>query len=203
MARKGFSGIGRVRRMLKRLPDEFRAEMEAALKSTGQTIRAGMQAKLAATTRKRTGALSSAINFKVYPKSLALRVGIIGRAARSRSTIRKYRRQGKSVAEVRNLNGLFYGRVLNFGRRAQVVLVQRRRRVEAAIGLGHNRGILRTERGRKVAEDIVSTYRMNVPAIAPKRFVTGLAPDLRSTVAANTRGIMARALKANPGLADD
>jgi phage tail protein X len=33
--------------------------------------------------------------------------------------------------------------------------------------------------------------------------VTGLAPDLRSTLAANTRGIMARALKANPGLADD
>ncbi|MDO7843451.1 hypothetical protein [Sphingomonas immobilis] len=169
MARSKLPGIARFRRLLRRLPDETRGELVVELSVTGRQIAQAMRAK----APHKTGALRSGISEKVLPRSLRLQVGLLGT------------RSGRS--------SLFYGRIQDLGRRAQVVLVQRRRRVSFEAG-GRKLNALLTSRGRKRAEDVVATYRMKVKAMQPKRFITGRYPDLRSTLNANLRGIFGRAL---------
>jgi hypothetical protein len=120
--RGALKGARKVKRLLKRLPDEVSAEMAAVLKEHGPVITA--YAKAAAP--QRSGALSRAISWKVLPKSLSLRVGLLTKA-----TSRK----------------LFYARILEFGRKAQTVVVKRR-----------------TKTGR------VSAYRLRVKAISRGRY---------------------------------
>lgn len=170
MARSRVRGIGRFRRLLKRMPDAVRGELVVELAVTGRQIKQAIQAR----APRRTGALQAGITDEVLPKSLRLQVGLLGT------------KRGRA--------DLFYGRIQDLGRREQVVLVQRRRRVEAEIGGGRTANILRLHRGRKVAEDIVSSYYMRVRAMPAKRFITGRFPDLRKTLNDNLRGIFARAL---------
>lgn len=89
-----------------------------------------------------TGALLSGLGIQLLLDQLRVRVGLI------------------------NLTGgrasLFYGRIIEFGRHAQTVLVQRRRRVN---------GKLRLLNRRKRLEDIVATYSLPVKARAPEPFV--------------------------------
>jgi hypothetical protein len=94
----------------------------------------------------RTGDLWRGLSVQVLSGGHKIRVGIVGKADAASS----------------KKSNLFYGRIVEFGRRGQVVNVQRRRRVG---------GRLRTTRGRKRAEDIVSTYTMKVPSAAPRPFV--------------------------------
>jgi hypothetical protein len=108
-----------------------------------------------------TGALRAGLSVLLMLEQLRIRVGLIG--LRNGST-RK-----------RSFGDLFYGRIVEFGRKAQTVLVQRRRRVAADIGGGEQRRILRTSRRRKIAADIVVTYPMKVKARAPHPFV--FVPD--------------------------
>lgn len=170
MARRGLRGIARIRRLIRRLPGEVRGELIVELRVTGRRIWQAIKAR----TPRKTGALEGGISYRVLPTSLRLQIGLLGTP------------KGRAR--------LFYGRIQDLGRREQVVLVQRRRRVTVSTGDGSTAAILRTARGRKVPGDIVSTYRMKVRGMQGKRFVTGRYPDLRRELRDNLKGIFARSL---------
>jgi len=180
MARTKIRGLGKFRRLLRRMPDAVRGELVVELSVTGRQIAQAMKAK----TPQKTGAVRQGITSKVLPKSLRLQVGLLGT------------RGGQSK--------LFYGRIQDLGRRAQTVLVQRRRRVAQTFRDGRTVNMLRTgSGGRKRTEDIVATYKMRVRGMAPKRFITGRMPDLRRTLNDNLRGIFARSLSRIAGGGDE
>ena len=104
-----------------------------------------------------TGTLRGALSVWLMLEQLRVRVGLIGTRNR-RSKKRSY-------------GNAFYGRFVEFGRKAQTVLVQRRRRVLADVGDGVQKRILRTSRGRKLAADIAKTYSLKVKARAPHPFI--------------------------------
>lgn len=99
--RGALKGARRVKRLLKRLPDDVAVEMVAVLREHAPAITA--YAKAAAPYGK--GKLTRAIAWKVLPKSLSLRVGLLT----------------KAIARP-----LFYARILEFGRKAATVIVKRR-----------------------------------------------------------------------------
>ncbi len=168
-------GIARFRLLLRRMPDHLRGEIVAELHVTGRRM---LQAVLARAPRL-SGRLRAGLSSKVLPTSLRLQIGLLGTPT------------GRAK--------LFYGRIQDIGRKAQVVLVQRRRRVNVSIR-GRTVGILRTMRnGRKETQDIVATYRMRVPAMEGKRFVTGRYPELRAELKGNLRGILTRSLRSVGG----
>lgn len=179
MARHPLRGIGRVRKMLRRLPDTVNAEIVVEISVTGRQMLAAVLAR----TPRKSGALQGGESFKVLPKSLRLQVGLLGT------------KRGRSK--------LFYGRIQDLGRKAQIVTVQRRRRVETTLSTGQRISQLRTKGGKKLSADIVSTYRMKVPAMEGKRFITGRYPDLRRILNQNLRGIFSRALSSAASRAGD
>ncbi len=91
-------GALRVRNILRSLPDECQQMLVQELEAAGPKVlqRARSEAP------RRTGALKEGLGFKVYPRLGQLIVGIYG-----------------SKQKVRDL---FYGRILEFGRRAQTVM---------------------------------------------------------------------------------
>ena len=170
MARRPVKGIGRVRKLLRRLPDAVAGEIVVELNVTGRQMN---QAVLAKAPRK-SGALRAGISYKVLPKSLRLQVGLLGT------------RKGQSK--------LFYGRIQDLGRKAQVVSVQR---FKAGVKREYDRA------GRKSGGGLTRRYLMKVRAMAPKRFVTGRYPDLRRALRDNLRGTFARSLQSISGAGDE
>lgn len=171
MARQRIKGIARFRRLLRRLPDAVRGEILVELHVTGREMLRAVQAR----APHLTGKLRAGLQSKVLPTSLRLQIGLIGTPA------------GRAK--------LFYGRIQDLGRKAQVVMVQRRRRVTLSRRDGSTYSTLRTDaRGRKERADVVATYRMKVRAMEPKRFITGRYPDLRAALNSNMRGIFSRSL---------
>ncbi|WP_242140867.1 hypothetical protein [Sphingomonas sp. TREG-RG-20F-R18-01] len=120
------------------LPDAAREQIGVEMAMIGRDYLALQQVRVP----KETGALESGLSLQLLLDSLRVRVGLT------------------------NLTGyrwdLFYGRIVEFGRKAQTVLVQRRKAAN---------GRLRTARGRKRAEDIVASYTLNVKARAAAPFV--------------------------------
>lgn len=173
--RSRITGGRRFRRLMKALPDAMRGQLVSVLNSGGRAILSAMRAK----APKRTGALSKGLSYRVMEKSLRLRVGLLGTKG------------GRAK--------LFYGRIQDLGRKGSIVTVQRRQRVSVNIGDGEVANVLRTSRGRKRAEDIVTTYRMRVRPMAPKRFITGRYPELKSAIGNAMRGIWTRALRSIGG----
>ncbi|MBY0583269.1 MAG: HK97 gp10 family phage protein [Sphingomonas sp.] len=148
----------RARRILRQLPDAMRAELVDALNRGGDALVATVKSR----TPRRSGALAAGIRKKVLPQSLRLRVGLVGPV--------KERRQ------------LFYGRILDLGRKAQTVAVAPRKYA--------NRTFVR-QGGRRVA---LKTFVVRVRAIAPKRFITGQYPQARSIITGQVKFIWERAL---------
>jgi hypothetical protein len=70
-------GAGKVRRLLKRLPADVSGEMVGVLRDKAPAITAYSKME----TPSLTGGLRGKIDWKVYPKSTSLRVGLIGKAA--------------------------------------------------------------------------------------------------------------------------
>lgn len=159
-------GIARFRRLLRRLPGVVRGEIVAELYVTGRQM---VQAVLAKTPNRR-GALRSGIKSKVLPTSLRLQIGLIGSKAERA--------------------GLFYGRIQDLGRRAQIVSVRRYRRGARSLDVDR----FKLGRGGGKSAKLTTTYQMRVRGMAPKRFITGRYPDLRQTLNQNLRGIFARSL---------
>lgn len=162
-------GIGRARRIMRRLPDSMRNEIEEVLNDAGPVIQGIMRSRAPV----RRGAVREGIVWRVLKGSMRLRIGLLGtKSARSK---------------------LFYGRIQDLGRRAQTVFVQRRRSGSPMF----------LRRGRKWSEDIVTSYRMNVRAMAPKRFVTGRMPDARQALRDKLHGVWDRALRTISGASND
>lgn len=98
--RSRLSGGRRFRRIMKGLPDAMRGQLVSVLNSGGRAILSAMRAR----APRRTGALRAGLSYRVLPKSLRLRVGLLGRG------------RGK----------LFYARIQDLGRKGQTVSVRRR-----------------------------------------------------------------------------
>ncbi|HEX7852321.1 MAG TPA: HK97 gp10 family phage protein [Sphingobium sp.] len=151
MARR-VKGGARIRQILRGMPSAFRQEMVDVLDKGGQDLVPQMQAK----APSRTGATREAIKYKVFPQSMKLNVGLIGL------------KKGRS--------NLFYARIQDLGRKAQVVTIRR---------------------------GPLAGKPMNIRAMAAKHFVTGSFPELRETINSGLKGIFARALKRVSGGAGD
>ena len=127
--RSQLKGVAAVRRLLKQLPASVKEEMADVLADAGPEYLAAVRAD----TPVRTGALRAGLSWKLLRTSLRLRVGLLGK---------------------RVLSDLFYGRIVELGRKAQVVSVTRRAGV--------------------------APYKMRVRAMAPRPFVYKRRPELRT-----------------------
>ncbi len=144
---KHLRGSKAFRRTLKQIPQEARLELAHVLEDVGPKLARLIQAN----TPSRTGALRQGIKWKVLRRSLRLQVGLLGT------------KRGRAK--------LFYGFILNFGRKAQNVNVRRR-----------------------TPSGAVASYLMRVRAFKALHFVTGRYPDLRKMTAARLKSIWDRVL---------
>jgi len=170
MARRRIQGVSRVRKLMRRMPDAARDELVQELNVTGAEIARLVRAK----APSRRGDLRDGLSHKVFPKTLRLQVGLLGSKAER--------------------TGLFYGRIQDLGRKAQIVRVIRH--------LGRGKvGRYLMKGGARVVDR--KPYDMRVRAMAPKRFVTGRYPELRRQLVRNVRGIFVRALSTMTGVGDE
>ena len=159
MAKRRLRGATTVRSMLRRLPEDVRHEMIVELNVSGRDMLGLMRGR----APQRTGATRRGLSFRVFPKTLKLMVGLIStKAGRSR---------------------LFYARIQDLGRKAQIVTARRFR-------AGGQRIIFR---GKKFGP-AVQTYTINVPAMPGKKFITGRMPELRRILQRNLKNIWQRSL---------
>jgi len=146
-------GVELVLRQFDTIPQAAREQLGVEMGIIGREFRDAQRAAAA----EDTGALKAGLSVWLMLDQLRVRVGLIG------SRNRRSRR--------RSFGDLFYGRIIEFGRKAQKVVVQRRRRVAADLGGGKSAQILRTSRRRKLAADITATYTMNVKALPARPFI--------------------------------
>ncbi|TCP33272.1 hypothetical protein [Sphingomonas sp. BK235] len=131
------------RRIMQQLPDEARSDLVASFDRAGRRTQAAVQAR----AKRKTGALRQGVKYVVRPKTLRLQVGLLGT------------KRGRSK--------LFYGFVLDKGRKAQTVRIARGPRTGAS---------------------------MKVRAIAGDRFVSGQYRDLRDSVTREVKPMLNRIL---------
>lgn len=156
--RRALKGAGRIRKMLRRLPDDVAIEINAVLASAGQQ---GLVYARSQTPAK-TGALRNALAVKLYPKTMRMRLGLIGK---------------------RQQRNFFYGHILDKGRKARAVRVQRRTPSGAIIN-----------------------YIMRVSPISPARYdiVYGRAEQfIKGLVNKPLRDVYTKALRRAAGVSDD
>ncbi|QUT04840.1 HK97 gp10 family phage protein [Sphingobium phenoxybenzoativorans] len=139
------------------MPDAMHRELEDVLDQGGADIQKAMIAR----TPRRTGKLAAGIKKRVLRKSLRLRVGLLGTP------------KGRAK--------LFYGRIVDLGRRSQLVTVTRRKVAGSVL-----------VRGRKVAGE---PYVMRVRGFSGRRFVTGRMPDVRNLLNQRLKSVWDRVLK--------
>lgn len=132
---------------LTRLFDTLPADAEAALKEQLPKVAAAILAVQREGVPVRTGDLWRGLAIQTLNDGLKVRAGLVGTTSSSGKT---------------SLGGLFYGRIVEFGRKGQTVWVERRRRVG---------GNLRLARGKKIAADIVKAYSMRVAPAPARPFV--------------------------------
>lgn len=180
-------GIIRIRRIMRGLPNAMRAQLADALELGGQAIAGQMRARA---PRGATGALKAAISFKVFPKTLRLRAGLLEKSRRRIGGARS----GRS-GSVRTQEGPFYGRIQDLGRKAQTVTVTRHIKARALKGNNKSGNTRRTVYGGK-------PYTMRVKFMAPKRFVTGRMPEARGLLKRLLEGVWARAVGTIAGGSD-
>ena len=139
-------GLADTYAMFAALPDAARDEAGVELAMIGRDVLALHQVRVP----KDTGALEAGLSLAVQIDSLRARIGLLGLKGRPTSKT--------------NLARLFYGIIVDKGRSAQTVIVERRRRVN---------GQLRSEdgRNRKRVADIVSTYALHVKAREAVEFI--------------------------------
>lgn len=131
---------GNFRSLLKRLPDSVSEELRTLQNETGKMLLARAYARVPS----RTGALRAGLSYSVTPKTLRLRFGILGKAKNRR---------------------LFYGRILEFGRKAQIKWVVRGAARQAVVSSPSGK----SSRYRAALRASGVGYRMRVRA-KPGRF---------------------------------
>ncbi len=134
------------KRLLKALPDSARKQMVVLLNSTG---REQLSRAKALVPVGKTGELKRGLTFKVLPASLRLKVGLIGKPLNKR---------------------LFYGLIVEFGRRAQTKIVTRSGTLARARSAGLK---VRSNRYKTAAlsAGVKGAYKLKIRAMAPRHFV--------------------------------
>lgn len=99
--RPHIAGIVGVRKLLRRLPDSVQSEIVRLHQRSGPAV----LFRARTNTPRRSGLLASMLSYRVFPKALRLRVGLLSKKHNTRA---------------------FYGYILEVGRRAQTVNVSRR-----------------------------------------------------------------------------
>lgn len=171
-------------RLLKRLPDSTNQEIREQLKSTGQTVVA-LERRLVpiyAGSRKGvvSGALQSALSYSVPPVRLSLKVGLVGKAINRK---------------------LFYGWIVEWGRKASTVTVTRVGTLARARAAGL-RVRANNYKTAALAAGVSGTYQLHVKALPPRHFV--YVAGLREQIYPAFRSIWSKALaKAAAGASDD
>lgn len=161
----GVQGLAEAYSLLGAVPEAARAELGVELAILGREALAMQRAA----TPVDTGALRDGLSIQLSIERLKVRIGLIGlRGGRNRG--RALVRSGGRAFKT-NQGDLFYGVVVNFGRHAQNVVVERRRRVN---------GKLRLLNRRKLASDIAATYTMRVKARDPVDFINAPGPAFES-----------------------
>lgn len=136
-------------RLLKQMPDMIQREVEDLLRETGAEVLTEQRTRAAV----RRGALRQALSMKVLTKSRRLQVGLVGKPVNRK---------------------LFYGRIIEFGRKGQTVRARKR--------------------GGK-------QYLMKIRGMAPRPFVYSVD---RETVYGRFRNLWDRILKrASAGVGDE
>lgn len=129
---------GNFKSLLKRLPDSVAEEFRQQLDRTGKTMLQRARSRVPV----RTGALKAGLSYKVLPKTLKLKVGLVGKPVNRR---------------------LWYGRIVEFGRKAQTVVVNRSGRATSFSGHKWKR--------RALAAGVKGFYQLRVRAMQPRKFV--------------------------------
>jgi hypothetical protein len=156
------------RNLLRRLPETVKLEVADAMDAGGTEMLEAQQAGVP----RRFGRLAAGLSKRLLRGSLRLRVGLIGKPTNRR---------------------LFYGRIVEFGRKAQTVSVNR-----------FKPGARRAGYGPKARRGAVSSYQMRVPAMAPRPFMwTQRTRELRDTLGGRVTRIWERALRRAAGEVTD
>lgn len=100
----------RIRRILSSIGPKAEKEVLSAYQRHGPAILAYARNE----TPSRSGRLRSALNFKIFPKTLRFRMGLLTKAVQRR---------------------VWYARILEFGRQSKVVTVKRRRPVSGGVAV--------------------------------------------------------------------
>jgi hypothetical protein len=152
MAGKNVQGLAESYSLFERLPSAAHEEMAVELAIIARELLVAQEQDVA----RATGELAGALGFQLLLNRLKVKVGLLlgGRAAGKFNG-----RQRKELA-----GGPFYGRFVEFGRRAQTVLVTRRLKRKV-------KGNGRNGNGRRVIYQ-GKPYTLRVKAQAPRPFVT-------------------------------
>jgi len=155
MARRRIRGDRAFKKLIRRMPEAIREEMVSQLDEAGDQILAAQRAA----APRRTGALASGLSKRLYPRSLRLRVGLIGKAINRK---------------------LYYGRIVQSGRKAQTVTARR----STASG--------------------VSSYQLRVRAMPGRPFVhSERAKSIRNTLGGRLKDFWNKVLaRASQGVSD-
>ena len=145
MAKSRVRGDKSFRKLLKRMPETAQDEMVDALDDAGTVLLSAMKADVP----RRTGALARGLSKKLLRGSMKLKVGFIGKGVNRK---------------------LFYGRIVEFGRRAQTVTVVR----------GTTRSKSASARSRRARGVRLSKpYKLRVRAMRGRPFVYSKRRDVR------------------------
>jgi hypothetical protein len=161
--RSQLKGASAVRKLLRQLPASVKEEMADALTDIGPDYLRAQQADAPVAARAHRkgvepGALRAGLSWKVLRASLRLRVGLLGT------------KRGRAR--------LFYGFIVEVGRKAQTVTVTRKAGV--------------------------APYKMRVRAMAPRPFVYKKRPELRTRLSNRLNQFWEHALAhAGEGVGDD
>ena len=143
-------GLAEAYAMFDGLPEAAREQMGVELAIIGRDFLALQQLRVP----KDTGKLEAGLGVQLLLNQLRVRIGLNGL------------KKGQG--------DLFYGRILEFGRKAQTVLAKRRVSVTGKARLARQRGR---------ANDLVQYYAKKIGAIAPRPFVLVSDPDIDAIAA--------------------
>lgn len=149
MARRRSRGSTEIRALFRALPDAAREEMVDVLEGGSRSILANM---IRRAPKGKTGKLRRGLKYKVSRAALTARIGL--------------------VDTPKSRNRIFYARILDLGRRAQVA-----------------KAVRRTASGK------ISRYTIRVKGFTGLHFITGEYTNLRTVMGEKLRGAWDRILK--------
>jgi hypothetical protein len=191
VSRSRVKGDVGVRKLLRQLPDAAREGMADILDDYGSKLLLAMQRDIPVDT----GTLKSRLSKKLSRKTLQLKVGFVGKRANGEITRKVTERSNIVHGGRRKLNdqfvgGQFYGRFVEFGRKAQTVRVTRRAKLLRITGNN------KTAANRRQHIYGSGVYSMKVKAMAARPFIFKKRPQLRQELSTKLRTYWDNTLKA-------